>query len=256
MLTPQQLLNRLDEIAASLDRSGHGLALLALGSVGLELERLDQYSDLDFFAIVEDGQKAHFIQNLDWLECLHPVAYSFQNTADGHKLLYADGIFCEFAVFELNELADVTYPAARVVWKRPGVSAEIAHPRRPLPERSQHSPEWLLGEALTNLYVGLCRYQRGEKLIAQRFIEQYAVDRLVELAGLVETPQTGKTDLFSDVRRFEQRFPQTASHLGEFIQGYDHLPQSSRAILAYLDEYFNVSPAMHQAILELCETSS
>ncbi len=51
----QSLLKRLDEIGLSLERSGHGLALLGLGSVGLELDRIDAYSDLDFFAIVEAG---------------------------------------------------------------------------------------------------------------------------------------------------------------------------------------------------------
>ena len=255
MPTPQQLLTRLDEIAASLERSGHGLALLALGSVGLQLERLDEYSDLDFFAIVQDGWKAHFIQNLDWLENLHPVVYRFQNTVDGYKLLYADGIFCEFAVFELKELFEAAYPPGRIVWKRPEIPESIAIPRRPLPERLKSTGEWLLGEALTNLYVGLCRYQRGEKLIAQRFIEHYAVDRLVELASLVETPQTQQTDLFSDARRFEQRFPATAARLGTFIQGYDCCPQSAREILAYLDEHFSVPPVMQRIILELCEKS-
>lgn len=256
MPTPQQLLTRLDEIAVSLERSGHGLALLALGSVGLELERLDEFSDLDFFAIVEDGWKAHYIENLTWLECLHPVTYCFQNTPDGHKLLYADGIFCEFAVFELKELAEAAYPPGRIVWKRPEVSAEIATPQRSLPEGGKSTKEWLVGEALTNLYVGLCRYQRGEKLIAQRFIEHYAVDRLVELAGLVEAPQTQQTDLFSDARRFEQHFPATAARLRDFIQGYERCPQSALAILAYLDQHFSVPSAMRQAILALCKTGT
>lgn len=256
MPTPQQLLARLNEIAVSLEQTGHALALLALGSVGLELDRLDEFSDLDFFAIVEDGWKNPFIQNLDWLERLHSVAYSFQNTPDGHKLLYADGIFCEFAVFELKELGEAAYPPARIVWKRPDISAEIAIPRRPIPDRSNHNPEWLLGEALTNLYVGLCRYQRGEKLIAQRFIEHYAVDRLVELANLVEAPQTGEPDLFSDARRFERRFPQMAAHLGEFIQGYDRLPFSARAILSYLDEHFSIPVAIRAAILERCQDTT
>lgn len=54
---PELLLARLDEIGAALARSNRALALLGLGSVGLELERLDRYSDLDFFAIV-DGERA------------------------------------------------------------------------------------------------------------------------------------------------------------------------------------------------------
>ena len=55
MKRTERLLQRLDEIGRSLERSGHALALIGLGSVGTELDRLDDYADLDFFAIVEDG---------------------------------------------------------------------------------------------------------------------------------------------------------------------------------------------------------
>src|SRR5512137_1753520 len=97
---PQLLLSRLDAIGRSLERSGHALALLGLGSVGLETDRLDEFSDLDFFAIVEDGHKARYIEDLDWLSAACPIAYHFRNTVDGHKLLFSDGVFAEFAVFE------------------------------------------------------------------------------------------------------------------------------------------------------------
>jgi len=94
------LLKRLDEIGQSLEQSPHALALIGLGSVGLELYRLDDYSDLDFFVIVEPGYKHAFINDLDWLSKLCPIAYCFLNSVDGYKLLFTDGIFCEFAVFE------------------------------------------------------------------------------------------------------------------------------------------------------------
>ena len=55
------LLKRLDEIAQSFAKRPHALALIGLGSIGQELDRLDDYSDLDFFAIVEDGHQQSFI---------------------------------------------------------------------------------------------------------------------------------------------------------------------------------------------------
>ena len=48
------------------------------------------------------------------------------------------------------------------------------------------SPEWSLGEALTNLYVGLSRLRRGEKLSAMRLIQYHAVDRILELSEKIE----------------------------------------------------------------------
>ena len=53
----QTLLTRLDEIGKSLEDSGRALALIGLGSVGTETERLDEWSDLDFFAAVQPGEK-------------------------------------------------------------------------------------------------------------------------------------------------------------------------------------------------------
>src|SRR5512139_486367 len=105
----QHLLTRLDEIGQSLAQSGHALALIGLGSVGEELHRLDEYSDLDFFAIVETGYKRRYIDNLDWLSDIAPIAYHFLNSPDGYKLLFADGFFCEFAVFEPQELQHIPF---------------------------------------------------------------------------------------------------------------------------------------------------
>ncbi|CAH7070451.1 hypothetical protein VCHA54P496_10334 [Vibrio chagasii] len=115
-LTPTMLLQRLDSIGQCLRASNKALALLGLGSVGIETERLDQYSDVDFFAIAQAGQKQHFLNNLNWLSDVHPIDYSVRNTVDGYKVLYADGIFCEFAVFEPHELAHIPFAEGRIVW--------------------------------------------------------------------------------------------------------------------------------------------
>ena len=51
----EKLLQRLDAIGHALEQSGHALALIGLGSAGRETHRIDAYSDLDFFVVVEDG---------------------------------------------------------------------------------------------------------------------------------------------------------------------------------------------------------
>lgn len=245
------LLQRLDAIGQALADSGKALALLGLGSVGVELERLDEFSDLDFFAIVRPGYKQHFIQDLGWLSAICPLAYCFQNTADGYKLLFEDGIFCEFAVFEPDELANTSFAEGRIVWKAEGVEDDIRLPRKQSPPPEPHSPEWMVGEALTCLYVGLCRYHRGEKLSAQRFIQHYAVDRLVELSPWIEPESQGAKDLFTLDRRYEQCFPALAQRMAQFVQGYDHSQESARAILDFLEQHFEVNPAMKEKITEL-----
>jgi lincosamide nucleotidyltransferase len=247
------LLQRLDEIGRALERTGHALALIGLGSVGVERGRLDEYSDLDFFAIVGEGHKAEFIQDLAWLSSVHPIVYAFQNTADGYKALFEDEIYCEFAIFETQELETVPYAEGRVIWKAPEFDANLSRSKRPLPYPETHSIEWQVGEALTCLYVGLCRYQRGEKLSAFRFVQLFVVDRIMELAASLEKETPAFRDNFSPERRFEQRYPETAQALGPFMQGYVATPQSARAILEFLDQHFNVNAQMKAAILKLCD---
>ncbi len=248
---PQALLDRLAAIGQSLQNTGNAFALLGLGSVGQETERLDDYSDLDFFVIVRDGYKTIFIEHLDWLSSICPIAYHFKNTVDGYKLLFEDGIFCEFAVFEPYEVANIPFSGGRIVWKDDGFDEEILTPQPRT--TSKQTTEWLLGEALTNLYVGLGRYHRGEKLSAARFIQGYAVDRILELSAIIESPQPGHEDIFTLERRYEQRFPAIAAHLPQFVLGYEHSRESARAILAFLEAHFEVNAAIKRAILELCE---
>ena len=248
----QALLTRLGEIGESLKNSGKGLALLGLGSVGLERERIDEYSDLDFFAIVKEGYKQEFIDNLNWLSNIHPLVYAFRNTVDGYKALYQDDIFCEFAVFEPWELEKIPFSEGKIIWKQGYFNESLCIPKR-LPTPTESSVEYLVGEAITNLYVGVGRYKRGEKLSAARFIQNYAVDRIIELSEKIEQEQSAFKDIFMNERRYEQRFPSIAANLPLFIQGYERSIQSAKAILFFLDTYFEVNSFMKDKILQLCE---
>ena len=250
--TQEILLARLDAIGTSLARSGHGLALIGLGSAGLELDRLDQYSDLDFFAIVETGHKDNYLENLAWLSSICPIAFAYRNTRDGFKLLFQDGVFCEFAVFEMPELRHIPFAPGRIVWKKNGTPETLLLPEPNQCAAAEHSIEWLAGEVLTNLYSGLCRNSRGEKLSAMRFIQVYAVDRLLEVSAKFETGTAAARDSFAFERRFEQRYPVSAQALPDFIQGYERNVQSALAILAFLARHVEVNPAMRRAIEDLC----
>lgn len=235
MPEPALLLARLDAVARSLEASGQALALIGLGSVGAQTARLDRWSDLDFFAIVDPGAKARYLDRLDWLAAAWPLAWSFRNTVDGHKALMDDGVFCEFAIFEPQELDGIPFAPGRIVWRREGVPDTIATPRRPLPAADLPDEIWIVGEALSCLLVGLQRWQRGERLSAARFVQGHALDRLIEL-DLLRGGGSGGTqaDPFSRERRLEARQPALAAELAQLVPGYDHTPQAARALLAAL----------------------
>jgi hypothetical protein len=245
------LLRRLDDIGRALAQRRTALALIGLGSVGRELDRLDAYSDLDFFVIVESGHDQDYLDDLSWLATAHPVIYSFRNSDHGYKFLFADGIYGEMAIFEPDEMATAAYAPGRMVWRRADVSEALASPPVWPPARVSPSVDHLLGEALTNLYVGLARFRRGEKLSAMRFIQQYAVDRVIDLAGLLAGSPADEEDFFDKPRRFERRFPELAGVLPSLMQGYERSPESAAAILALLGRRFTLDPVMVEAIQSL-----
>lgn len=248
-IEPEDLLARLEAIGVALRDSGHALALLALGSVGLERHRLDRHSDLDFFVVVEPGHKARYIDRLDWLAAAHPLSWHFRNTVDGHKALMADGIFCEFAVFEPPELEHIPFAPGRIVWRRDDVPDSVAVPRRPLPDTSLPDETWIVGEALSCLFVGLQRWHRGEKLAAARMVQGHAVDRLIELDALRATsdPARPAADPFARERRLEQRQPSLVAELPGVVPGYAHTPEAALAILQALQRRGAV---LHPAIAD------
>jgi len=253
---PEQLLARLDDIGAALRQGGHVQALVALGSVGLERHRLDQYSDLDFFVIVDPGYKARYIDSLDWLEAAHPLAWHFRNTVDGHKALSSDGVFCEFAIFEPQELDAIPFAPGRVVWRRSDVAESIAIPRRQVPESRLPEEIWIVGEALSCLYVGLQRWHRGERLSAARMVQGHALDRLIELDALraASAPSSPGVDPFNRERRLEQRRPDLATELPRLVPGYSYTPDAALAILAALERRgASVDPSMRQRIRDLAQ---
>lgn len=232
-MSPDTLLLRLDAIGQTLSRRPQAMALLGLGSVGVERDRLDAWSDLDFFVVVEPGAKARFIDDLGWLAEARPLVWHTRNTVDGHRALMDDGVFCEFAVFEPGELAAIPYSPGRVVWQRAGAPADLARPRRPLPDAALPDADWLAGEVLSNLIVGLSRLARGEVLAATRLIQGHAVDRLLQLAEL-ESPGVPGRDPFALERRFEQRHPSSPGALARWMPGYGGNADAARALLADL----------------------
>ena len=250
-MAPQQLLQRLDEIGQSLAASGKARALFGLGSMGVETSRIDEWSDLDFFVISQPGLKGELIANLDWLAKIRPLAFQFQNTVDGHKAMFDDGIFCEFAVFELEELPQIYFSPGRMVWSTPDIDPGIVNPTRlPEPEPLRDTA-WLVSEALGNLYVGLCRYRRGEKMSGFRFVQVDAVNRVMQLAARMGSATAAFVDIYAHERRFEARYPGVAPALPPLMQGYEATPASALATLDWLQRHFAVNAQMARTIEKL-----
>ena len=117
------LISRLNEIGSSLAQSKKAVALIGLGSVGLEVDRLDDYSDLHFFAIVEAGFKNEFLDDLAWLaECDLPnffFPFATLRTATKSCLRMASSASSRSS--KRLSCGDIPFAPGRIVWKEAGV---------------------------------------------------------------------------------------------------------------------------------------
>jgi len=152
-------------------------------------------------------------------------------------------VFCEFAVFEIHELSRIPYAPGRFIWRRNEVDEALAYAKSPLPAR--HSSGWLVGEALSNLIVGLQRHARGEKLAAMRLIQVHSLDRVLEFLELLQPgshDSFAARDPFNVDRRIEMRSSQLALALPVWAGGYEQAVPAALALLAALEAH-NVVPA-------------
>lgn len=232
----------LESLSGAAQKSSHAIALVGAGSAGAEVARMDQYSDIDFFLIVEDGFSSEFINDNSWFGRDLPIVFAFRDTDHGNKALLENGVFLEFAIFTQAELAQNGIPGLRTIWSKSGFS---------LPDLSAKQPtvrevSFYVDQALSNLLVGALRLRRGERLAALGMIERYALTNLLT-AYRVKNKLTVQ-DPFNIERRAEQSL---GVDFAALVQGYERLEQSSAKILAFAEENFEVNAPIVQSIREL-----
>lgn len=247
---PQRLLAFLDRLGAELDRRGDAVALLGLGSVGRDLHRLDEHSDADFFVVVDDAPaRDRYLADIDWLEAAHPVVWSFENSDAGRKALLEGDLFAEYAVFTLAEMDTAGYPPGRIHWSRADAPSGLDEPKVPVPQPPSLAHE--VGEAITNLYVGLHRDLRGERLTASRFIQGYAVDRWVTILGHLGLGRGDRQDVFVVDRGVERRFGPELLTLADLVPGYEGNAHAAATLLALLEAHVELDPTIVAAVRDL-----
>jgi len=232
----------LEILSKAARNSPHAIALIGAGSAGAEIARMDQYSDIDFFLIVEDGFSSGFINDNSWFGRDLPIVFAFRDTDHGNKALLENGVFLEFAIFTQAELAQNGIPGLRTIWSKSGFS---------LPDLSTKQPtvrevSYYVDQALSNLLVGALRLRRGERLAALAMIERYALTNLLTAYRMKNNLEI--QDPFNIERRAEQALRVDFTAL---VQGYERLEGSLEKILAFAEENFEVNESIAQSIREL-----
>jgi hypothetical protein len=208
-----------DALAASAEQHADVLGLVLVGSAA-DTDRVDEWSDHDFFLIVKVGLGEAMRKDLSWLPNHEDVVIAARETAHGLKIVYRNGHVLEFAVFEDSELelASVNY------WSVPVDKTNITSRVQALESKTHGSPfeeekEWGLFLALILIAVG--RARRGEVLIAGQAIRSYYLKHVLGFVRDRRKPVAGTEGLEDNLdrfRRFEKQYPNEAAKIESILQ--------------------------------------
>ena len=218
-------IQRFNEIIQLNQHKEEVLAFIGLGSMH-DLTRLDAYSDIDFFILVQSQQdKKIYIEDMSWLD-VHPIIFSYIETRDGLKVIYEDGILLEFAVFTIDELKHIPFQEGTIYYKKPFINEHDLKPQ--LKQFHAFDLNKTISNCLSNLYVGLLREHRGEHVAAFLMIQVYATSHLLKILD------QNQDDPFVVERRIEQRLDLDYEAL---YPGIQYNKNSVSKILDYLEPW-------------------
>ncbi len=191
------------------------IGLIFVGSAAAT-HRVDQFSDQDFFLVVQQGAGESFRQDLSWLPNWQQIALQPRETAHGLKVVYQNGDVLEFAVFEDAELELSSANDYRVVLDRANLTERMEKiAKRSIPSEVNRAQDFEL--FLSLILIGVGRARRGEVLAAEQHIKGYALNHALRLIRLAKPVSASKKDSLNAYRRFEQDYPELGAELEKLL---------------------------------------
>lgn len=209
-----ELFDRFTErLVTSVSARDDVLGLVLLGS-GAQRERLDEWSDHDFYLVVRDEAAEQMRRDLSWLPDPARIVLAPRETAHGLKVVYDDAHVLELAVATLDEVAGFATNHHRVVLDRGGVADAISRAVEQTPGAREVDVDRALGLFLTLLLIGVGRARRGELVAAGAHVRTFAVAELIDAWTAVLPPSDGAfVDHLDRRRRFEDAYPDVGPQL-------------------------------------------
>ena len=214
------------ELRLSLEKRDEVIGLVFVGSTA-DTERVDEWSDHDFFVITRPGFAERLRQDLSWLPRHERIAIAPRETKHGLKIIYEDGQVLEFAVFDDSELEVVSVNSYSVSLDKTNITERMATiasiPKDPVFDANIEFQLFL-----SQILIGVGRARRGELLSARQFISSFAMNHALGLVRYWIAPAAGKEtdeDDLNRFRRFEFQYPQ----IGNALAALQHLDVESSA---------------------------
>jgi hypothetical protein len=226
----------------TLDADERVRALIGIGSLA-QPERLDRWSDHDFWVIATAEGQAHFLNDLSWLPDHTTIVLALRPAPEYYTVLYTSGHIAEFAVFAVTDLARGQLDGYRMLFDKDDIREQIqAIYARSASKQPADDPARAIGHFLVTLCTGAARDARGERLSAHTYIFQYALDELLRLITQhIPAQQSGLGDRFDPRRRFENAYPDLSALLAPLLT-LTPLAAAPR-LLGIAEDLFHAMPA-------------
>ncbi len=210
----QKFLSFQNELVHSVAKRPEVIGLIFLGSAAAT-HRVDQYSDQDFFLVVNEGTGESLRQDLSWLPDHDKIALRPRETAHGLKVVYQNGDVLEFAVFEDTELELASVNDFKVVLDNKDLTSRMAKiAARSAPKPVDRARDFEL--FLSLILIGVGRAKRGEFLAAEQHIKSAALEFAIRLIRATRASNE-KADSLNGFRRFELDYPEISTELSAIV---------------------------------------
>lgn len=207
------------------------IGLVLVGSTA-ETERVDEWSDHDFFVITEEGEQEALRQDLSWLPESESIAFWFRETEHGLKVVYNTGSVLEFAIFSCDELRGCTVNHHRLAYGNQDVVTALGEATRRLPAVVVGDDLSDFRHFLSVLVIQVGRARRGEVITAVQGIHGTATTALLKVLTR-RLSANSKLDKLDVSRRFEFVHPEIGKEIAAALaQG----PEASARDLLSISE--------------------
>jgi hypothetical protein len=211
-----------DTLRRTLDRDPRVIGLMAAGSMADQSHAPDEWSDHDFWVVVEPGAAADFHARRDWLPEGDQIVLLIREQHGGFKAIYRSGHLLEFAVTGRAELLTARVNDYRLLIDRANLAADLARMQRDTAAEFVAFVQddlCLLGQFLTSLLVGVGRLRRGERICARQLITVQALGPLWRLiAKHVPGGHLAVLDNLDPLRRVEMAYPEIGAEMNALLQ--------------------------------------
>lgn len=234
---------RIKQISKALEASNRVEALIGFGSLA-DVDRMDEFSDLDFLVVPKKEYKGELIDDINWLENIYPVALKCKFTKDGYKVLFEDGVLCDFGILLPEEIREIPHDKGIVIWSQPQFDSSLCDATYvcKYEKKNQQYIQKVFDLALVDIYVGLSRLMRGEKYSATKLIQEEALEKvLIAMFSKVEVTRNANIDIFQISRRIEENYPEFVELIKRVMVGYEKNQEAANELLKTIQKNSSIN---------------